>query len=297
MNTYGVEKATTIRQPSTANLMISSADRSGLYSSCWDFQITKNQSLFNGFFSRIGTTEVVLEWCEDNIRFDLSNNFVRADVSGVPVRITIPQGSYTVEKVLQYLAVGFNDLSGVTKKGCSIFPGNLTGGSAGLQFTPSAGLVLFSGSELTTLLDLNTAVPATSPFINGLAPLTQPGNIFIPDCPDLRLYRFLDFTSEDLTYSQDLKDNSTLTYNRDVLVRWYMDDDVPEAVDGLGFPIYMGYLPFRRRRLFNPPKQIKWDANLPIGNLRFSVYDDQGAELPVSDDRTNWLMTLQLSEN
>ena len=57
------DKGTTIRQPATANLMIDSADRDeARYNSPWDFQITKGQSILNGFFTRVGTTEVTLEW-------------------------------------------------------------------------------------------------------------------------------------------------------------------------------------------------------------------------------------------
>jgi hypothetical protein len=105
--------------------------------------------------------------------------------------------------------------------------------------------------------------------------------------------------SEDLTYAQDLKDSSTQIINRDVIVRWYFSDDTPEQLDAYGFPILMGYTQFSRRRLYNPPKQIKWDRDLPLGNLRFTLYDQDG-NLPftrVPSDSTNWLMTLQLSEN
>ena len=62
----------------------------------------------------------------------------------------------------------------------------------------------------------------------------------------------------------------------------------------------MGYTPFVVRRLFNPPKQIRWDSNLPVGNLAFTLYSDQGTPLEVvypAIQDTNWLMTLQLSEN
>jgi hypothetical protein len=275
--------------------MIDSLDRPGVNPSCWDFQITKNQSIFNGFFSRIGTTEVVLEWCEDNVSYDLSNNNVTMGIGGTNYTVQVPSGAYTVERALNYIASAFNDISGTTGRGCTVFPGTVEGGFAGLLFTPPTPKIFMRRGKLVNALDFQVfynGVPS------GLAPIDDvSGNLFVPDCPDLRLYRYLDFTSEDLTYAQDLKDNSTQTYNRDVLCRWYMDEDVPEQFDGYGFPILMGYKPFRRRRLFNPPKQIKWDNNLPIGNLRFAVYDDTGTELPISDARTNWLMTLQLSEN
>jgi hypothetical protein len=295
MNSFGLDKATTFRQPSTANLMIDSADRASSDGSCWEFQITRKQSIANGFFSRIGTTEVVLEWCEDNVSVDLSNNYVTMDISGVDYTVQIPNGQYTVERALNYIASAFNDISGTTGRVCTVTPGAVEGGFAGIVFVPTTPKIFMIRGPLTNALDFQV-------FANGypsnLAPIDDvSGSLFVPDCPDLRRYRYLDFVSEDLTYAQDLKDNSTQTYNRDVLCRWYMDDDVPEEVDGLGFPIYMGYRSFRRRRLYNPPKQIKWDTNLPLGNMRFAVYDNNGELLPESDERTNWLMTLQLSEN
>jgi hypothetical protein len=289
-----MERATTIRMPSTANLMIDSADRNTTnYPSAWDFAIQKQQSIQNGFFTRVGTTEVVMEWCENNIRSDLSNNWVSIDVSGVPHTITIPDGSYTVSRALKYIASAFNDISGTTGKGC--VAGSLVqGGFSGILFTPAPPQVLLLTGPLVTSMDFKTFSNSAP---GNLAPLTTPGYLFVPDCPDLRLYRYLDIVAPQLTYAQDLKDNSTQTSNRDVLTRWYMAEDVPETLDDLGFPILQGYESFVRRRIFNPPKQIKWDTNLPIGNLTFQVYDQDGNLLPTSDSKSNFLMTLQLSEN
>jgi hypothetical protein len=71
------------------------------------------------------------------------------------------------------------------------------------------------------------------------------------------------------------------------------------TVDAYAFPILMGYEPFVLRRLFNPPKQIKWDPLQPMGNLTFQVFGSDGDEVvdDTADRITNWLMTLQLSEN
>ena len=58
----------------------------------------------------------------------------------------------------------------------------------------------------------------------------------------------------------------------------------------------MGYTRFVRRRLYNPPKQIKWQPNQPMGNLSFQVYGDDGDLVTADLLDSNWLMTLQLSE-
>ena len=103
--------------------------------------------------------------------------------------------------------------------------------------------------------------------------------------------------SPSLTYSQDVKDASSAEVVRDVLCRWYFDYDEQNMIDGYGYPILMGYKPFCLRRIFNPPKQIRWDANLPVaGIMNFALYDPFG-KLVETVNSTNFLMTLQVSEN
>jgi hypothetical protein len=69
----------------------------------------------------------------------------------------------------------------------------------------------------------------------------------------------------------------------------------------------MGYTSFKVRRLFNPPKQIRWDTRQPLGNLSFEVFGQNriytnGIALtdfysdPADSERSEWLMTLQVSE-
>jgi hypothetical protein len=295
MNSFGVEKAVTFRQPSTANLMIDSADRPNSDTTTpYDFQISRNQSIVNGFFSRAGVTEVVLEWCQDNVT--TANNFITFDISGTggntfagAITRTIAPGLYTAAGALDSLVKSLNDVSGST--GCFWAIDN-TSPPSGTNFslTCDDGFFTVSGSALAEQLgiafDASVLVAGTSTAI-------------LLSCIDLRPYRYIDFVSSQLTYPQDLKDGSTQMMSRDVLCRWYFADDEPEEVDAYGFPILMGYRRFCRRRIFNPPKQIKWDNNLPIGNLSFQVYDPAGALLEEPDDVTknNFLMTIQLSEN
>lgn len=291
------EKGTTIRQPSTANLMLDSADRDATkYKTAWDFQITKPQALLNGFFTRIGTTEVVLEWNFPNGPY--LNSFPAISVSYGPtpvvqnVSITDPLAInrfYTVADLLEQFVANLNTAFGLTSG--SLFEvvtvANVgvviqTEDNADWSMTPNAT------TEFLCFEDTDITLAAPSHYV---------GN------PDLRPYRYLDFVSAQLTYNQDLKDAATNTFNRDVLCRWYMDWDNPPALDALGFPILMGYTPFYTRRLYNPPKQIRWDNIQPLGNLSFQVYGSDGRILPAVDPtevplakESNWLMTLQISE-
>jgi hypothetical protein len=283
MNTYGVEKGTTIRVPSTANLMIDSADRNVVtYPNPFSFQITRPQAILNGFFSRIGATEMVFEWLDGNVSNVLGNQTILLDLSGEGANTYRAQrsiqlaGNYTVAAAMLAIAEGFDDLSGTTGIGFQV----IQDGAADVRLEATGGQF----QVLNTLLARQLGFDQDDFY-----------DFVLPDTPDLRPYRYLDFVCENLTAVQDVKDSATNTYNRDVLLRWYFADDVPEDLDQFGYPILMGYLPFTRRRIFNPPKQIKWEQNIPVGNLTFSVYDPQGNLAAIQD--AEWLMTLQLSEN
>jgi len=280
------EKGVPIRMPSVANLMIDSQDRLNPdKTSPWDFQITKNYSIMNGFFTRIATTEVVLEWCLSNIQSGVNNTLI-VDVSGTgnafAQTITLPQGFYTVEQALDSIAQKLTDLSGTT------------GVSWEVSHT-SFGTEIFSPDGGEIKINTDTILSDKLGFFE--SDIYVP-SLIVEDCPDLRFIRYLDFTSSQLTYCQDVKDNSTNTNNKDVLCRWYMCWDNEPQYDAYGYPILMGYTSFQLRRIFNPPKQIKWDANQPIGNLAFQVFDEQGNNLRDidKDGNSDWLMTLQISE-
>ena len=293
------------RQPATANLMVDSVDRtSSQYGLANSFQISKPNSILNGFFNRIGTTELVLEWQTPNIATVFRNNGLTIDVSGagtdtgtISFPDNLPAGFYTTEQVLQYLVAGMNAACATapiapTLPVFTVVPGSgadraliVTTRDVWVRFPDPVGL-----SGLPSIVS-QFGIPTTQWIL-----FTTAADYGISEIPDLRAFRYLDFISAQLTYNQDLKDSSTAPIVRDVLARWYMAYDNYTAVDGLGFPILMGYEPFTLRRTFSPPKQIRWDNIQPVGNLAFEVYGDNGAICPMTPS-TQWLMTLQISEN
>ena len=282
------EKGMTIRQPSTANLMLDSADRNKTRNPLANsFSINRSQSILNGFFTRIGTTEVVFEYKTANISADLSNNSVSYDLSGVVSgtlsgSFTISEGNYSVSDALTAIAEKLTDISGTW---------TATEYQGGAVIAPAANVYISLGGALAESLGIETTLLLVGPTGAG----TLPGLYCEDNLADLRPYRYLDFVSQQLTYNQDLKDGSTSIVNRDVLCRWYMAYDEAPQLDALGFPILMGYKPFTLRRLFNPPKQIRWDNIQPVGNISFQVFTDQNVLAPFSNN-TEWLMTLQVSE-
>jgi len=271
------EKGVVIRMPSVANLMVDSDDRkSAVDPTHWQFQITKSQALLNGYFTRIAATEVVLDWFEPNISATLGNDtFTVVKTSGpTTYTVTLSPGSYTVAQALDAIVSELNAAgTGLTWSIDGI------GANCSLEAT---GAFTITETLLSVALAFNDAAPsATNSFLFG---------------PDLRPTRYIDFTSSDLTYNQNVKDGTTNTFDNNVLCRWYFAWDNPPVLDAYGFPILMGYTEFCCRRLFSPAKQIKWEPNMPIGNLNFRVVDPDNSPPTYTQPKTSWQMTLQLSE-
>lgn len=82
---------------------------------------------------------------------------------------------------------------------------------------------------------------------------------------------FVDICCDGLTYNQSLKDGDSGDISRTMLCRVFL---TPDAFTGNAANLGSG--PILLHRCFPFPKQIKWNANQPIGNLRFQVFDSQG---------------------
>ena len=91
------DRGTTIREPSTANFLIDSYDRPTTQTAS-NFTIAKKNSLFNGFFTRFGVAEVVLDWGIPNISLELyaNNQFSILDASANPHLVYFAPGNYNV---------------------------------------------------------------------------------------------------------------------------------------------------------------------------------------------------------
>jgi hypothetical protein len=296
-----IEKATPFRQPAVANLMVDSADGPpfrdasgvalGYRRNPWNFVISQSASLLNGYFTRLATTEVVLEWNIPNISEVNGNNSLTFTVeSGGTYTVTLLDGFYTTYQLIQAFINQANDIQ--SEVVFAIDTGVNITGPPGFYVSSSTGSPNVSFTDNNLLGQL------------GIVP-NDPVAAWILTNVDLRQYRYLDFVSANLTACQDVKDSTTNNFKRDVLCRWYMAYDDAPSTDVGGWPILMGYQSFQLRRLFNPAKQIRWEPNIPVGQLDFQVFGigygaPNGGQLVVSpayDTRSNWLMTLQVSEN
>ena len=286
------DRATTTRPASTANLAVDSLDRAQYVGSgtSSDFTINKPQSLFNGFFTRIAMNEIVLDWCIPNISSYVDNNIFQVITAGpVTTSVQLPSGNYTVADVLDTLVALLNTALGPAtfrledKYGAAWVTGTSYGPvflaeSAGANFTILPG-------PLQEQLDVQANVA---------------GSAFPVTCPKLLPYYYIEFVSSQLTYNQDLKDNTTSAVNRDILYRWvFANDNVPQALDRYGYPILQGYQPFILRRYLSYPKQIAWEPAQPIGQLSFQVYTSDGGVLNVAglQGEMEYQLNLLVTEN
>lgn len=331
------EKGVPIREASTANFLVSSIDRN-LYennnpvnTNAGNFVIQKANSLFNGFFTRIGVQEVVLNWQLPNV-YDISggtgsqseianggfvkNASVSVDISGgaQTVATTVPVGIYTIASALDTMVAALNTAIGgasnyfaVTQAGAQV----IITGTRTWRFSTANNPNLvqdlgfgLAGSYTLTKSIYNSAIPGLNKTPNSSATLFQiQSSPFFPftgtSLPSLRQWQYIDFVSYQLTYNQDIKDSSTATTTRDVLHRWYLSSTMnPPLQDSYGFTILPTYIPFTEKRDFAFPKQIKWMPNMPIGQVAFEVWatDVSGKNYLLNTDGYEWMMTLLVSE-
>lgn len=284
------EKAVPIREASTANLLVDSTDRLNpdgsekVGENAANFTISLNQSILNGYFTRIAVSEVVVDWCVDNISAAAGNNsFAVYAADFADSIVALPDGQYTVAAALDAIVARLN----VNNPGGHQF--SLTAGAGGikqLSMTTVGANSTFKIRAGNLQTDLN--------FASEVA-----GNDFPCDCPKILPYTYIDICSDSLTYNQALKDATTNVVSRNILYRWYFAwDNVYQAVDAYGYPIYQGYNRFISRRALPFPKQIRWSANQPIGQLSFKVFTSQGTILSPAEatGEFEWQMTLLVSE-
>jgi len=312
----------TIRPASTALLTIDSEDRftsyeqkrisfTGYNSSPYDFTISKNESLMNGFFTRLAVTEVVFPTnAIPNISRTTNVINIEYASGGTTYNstITLPEGFYTpiaLETALQSTIAGTNALLSAftmvygVNTGISILPQfryktnnpAVTIAFHPLPYNSVAYPYPNTTKQLFDLLAFNNINEA--PAVGGGGGATN--------CEGTR---YVDIVCPQLSYNQPLKDTSSQEIVRDALCRIYL---VPNSYDNTFEPNTADYtppgtVPTTIYRNFAQPKQIAWVPNQPIGQLTFQVYDDNGALLVPAGpnffiDNIEWSMTLQVTEN
>lgn len=322
-NIRGEHSAVTERSPAYAVLAIDSEDRfkdypeslssgtGGYNDSPYDFQITKNESMMNGFFTRLALTEINFPWAIPNINPTTNQIIVQYQVGAGPVQsatVTISDGFYRPSDLAAALQVEIRALDptlaaatvayGATNEPFFVYQTNAAGTTIAFQPLPynsSAYPYPATTKQLFYLLgfrDVNTAQSAT---LGGVYTFCQ-------------AIRYVDIVCNQLTYNQALKDTMSQATARDTLCRLYLGDGPYTGTSTMNpsDPDFCppGCAPFTIYRQFTNPKFIRWLPNQPVqGNLRFEVYDDNGIALTnmltgfFNSRDMNWSMTLLVSED
>jgi len=300
------ERGVDIRMPSTALLGVSSADRyanKGIRAfngtSPFEVLLTSKQNYLNGFFTRVALTEVRIPW----YMMTITN---RNNKIGLNYTI----GGSTISYTITINAGWYNPTTLAAELQRAIRAPVVNGGANLPSFTcvynaPPNPYIFFAQSNIVG--QTFNFVPADAlPNLPNATSLYEMMNWSFggsnvnqgSGIPTMLSTEFIDIVCSQLTYAQDVKDGDT-GRARDVLCRIYL------AKDGVDTdPSTLGSAPFVIYRQFQTPKQIKWDNNLPIGQLQFELYDDAGNIInsgfpdAVGYDETlgDWSITLLVSE-
>jgi len=317
------EDTITVRPSATSILAIDSEDRYPNFqssvdtlSSPYDFLITRTQNVFNGYFHRLALTEFVFPYYIPNVNAYTNQLYFKKN-GGATVTITIPD-------------IGFYSPSELASAVQTLLQANgLAAATVVYVSAPVAGVVMGS-----FLIDTNTA--DTIQFIRGTAdpnavPVTSLTNINRFQLFDMmgldddvgvtsggskvslcRPIEYIDVVCSQLTYNQKLKDAASSPVFRDIIARIYIEnEDAPKTIYKAGTVVdtidtIPGTYPFTIHRQFATPKQIMWKNDIPIGSLRFELFDNHGnpldagyevVPLATNDYMPDWKMTLLVSEN
>ena len=306
---------TDVRLPSTANFLVDSLDRANpATTTSQSFSIVSNQSLMNGFFTRLAVSEVMLDYGVPNIQAVFGNSTITVAVlvntTWTNYSATITDGFYTIANALTAVVSALNTATSgvatwsIVNSAGSAYVQNPTATSTNNatatpnSITPSvqSGLqyayLKVSGSNVnsflitqstTGVLNLGQVLDFPSVPYQSVASSYSGGATTLPCVsPSLLGVRYVDIVCNNLTYNQALKDTSTNQYKKDVLYRWVLawGDSHQLLYDVYNYPILQGYTPFRCIRQIAFPKQVRWSPNMPIGNLTFELFMNGGSVLP-----------------
>jgi hypothetical protein len=322
---------TTTRPPTTALLTIDSEDRfndllekraSVAGSRNWspyNFTITKNESLMNGFFTRLAVSEIVFPWTIPNINAKTLGILVDYKVGLGPIETAncenINVGFYTPLQICELISAYVTALDaslagfsmGYGNNGLPVI--NYSSGSA----TTSVAFRPYLANNLPNVITDPPGI-AYYPYSNNTKQLFDvlgftsgnsvlayggPGSLQYGNATFCVPIRYVDIVCTQLTYNQALKDTSSQVVSRDALCRLYLGNgsgshlvnyplnqyspSEPPPLNQFYTPV--GCTPFVIYQQYNNPKQIQWQPNQPVpGYLVFQVYDDVGELLETSSN-------------
>jgi hypothetical protein len=309
----------TIRYPSNSILTINSRDRyltvaqkATNPTTPYNFTVTKSESLFNGFFTRIGLTEVNFPFLLPNINARSNSIFVQiASSVGPAVQSTTILLSYgfknpadiagqletALDTWIASLGAPFTNVQttvkysgqyGITFNGTYVAPFSFL---IVLDNTAGAGTVSLTLSQDPTKLNFNNlySLMGFPGITTGLAIVAAPASYsatFSGAPTSCAFTSYVDIVSRRLVAYQNLYDTTSSAINRNLICRLYINtdnntlptsvydsaDDSNVVVPAIAPGTFASYI----YRQFRNPKMLKYDSEVPIGQLDFVIYDDLG---------------------
>ena len=316
----GSDVGQTIRMPSNSLMTIDSrdryqnaTDRTTNPSTPYNFVITKAESLFNGFFTRIGLTEINFPWLVPNINYYSNSIQISTFANATPGTIntsvlTLSDGFLSEEQI----AAGLQTL--INANLTATYPA--AGYSVVVQYSGTLGVPVSGGAVISN--PMSFVITLTGAFTLSLSPDPNPAKASYNNLFRMMAWRlspivggfagtayqvgsptsatftsYIDIVSRRLVAYQSLYDTTSASVNRNILCRLYLNTDnnqvptqlyIPSATLGTGQvltfrPPSVGTQPVTIYRQFRNPKLLKYLSDVPVGQLDFVVYDDRGNEL------------------
>ena len=334
---------TTVRPSSTAILAIDSKDRFGsngwpgfrasqqwdptygatggpvvvgANASPYDFTITSNAAIMNGYFTRLGITEVSFDWGVPNINVKTNRIYVEwsnYSTTGRGVRQILLNDGASIfmtpteiaASIQTQVRAAYTDLSqfimtygnsNANSSGTPQFEYTTNVSNVGVCFQPlqyddnsfNAFQYYPYPKQTKQLFDLLGFTDNNKTIIPPTILTTDQIQIQYGTFTYCQATKYVDIVCSQLVYNQALKDTMTTVNNRDILCRLYLNDangftaNTLKCYDSNFCP--PGCRPSTIYRQFQTPKMINWNsagkAYQPVpGVLRFQVFDDAGAIL------------------
>jgi hypothetical protein len=331
-DTNSRQSVQTIRPPSTSLLTIDSEDRFENYTQAsaiaslppatlnttpYYFAIRKRESLMNGFFTRVGITEICFPWSIPNINRRTRDIQIEWSGSSAGIAtITLLDGFYTPAALADAIQTEVLGIAGNPLPAFTMTYGALDTPTFGYRTNNAALAVAFYPMDYGSA---DYPYPNTTKqlfHLLGFSDLnSEASTLSYGGFTFCQATRYVDICCFQLTNNQALKDQTSQVVARDMLARVYLGDgNIPGNTPAVASdPDFCppGCAPYTIYRNYASPKQIQWIPNQPIpGYLLFQLFDDAGAPLTeiLEPEQTSasavdqaayldWSMTMQVSEN
>ena len=296
-----------VRQPAVSVLTIDTADRrvfdlNGFRvdtTSPNQIYINKQQSLMNGYITRIALTELNMEWNTPNVinAAGWKNNTLTLEKSDGPngavldtATVSVPEGFYTPNELAEALTGALNGTVYAPPQ-----PGVF--GSTNWQVVYNqpeqngSFTIASAGAPFTFFWRIRPTNIASNDDLCNLMGLTTPPMSFYKalsgSYASMSYTPYFDIVSTQLTKKQNVNDNSTSTNTgRNLLARIYLNNEgfrgredatVPNTViQPIADCQIVGVRPFSLYKEFTIPKQIYWDTKEFIGVIDLTLVDYKG---------------------